>query len=70
MFAVQSLENFWPGQEMTLGGHNSFFFESIKYLLGYCSQEKLHLVRIVPKGKTKAKKFLELQGDTCQFRMR
>lgn len=41
-----------------------------KYLLGYCSWEKLHLFHVVPKGKTKANKCLKLQGDICQFCMR
>lgn len=32
-------------------------FKLFKYLLGYSSQEKLDLLRAVPKGKTKADEF-------------
>lgn len=45
-------------------------FKLFKYLQGYCSQEKLDLFHVVPKGKTKASKCLKLQGDICQFSLR
>lgn len=45
-------------------------FKLFKYLLGYCSWEKLDLFHAVPKGKTKANKCSKLQGDICQFCMR